>query len=142
MHEAPSVFARADALAELPRLGGMARADGVAIVSERYWAFAHLPPLRDELRRASPPDHAARGALLAVPDLARDAGARPARFARARDGALAFRAGLPRAARPRSPPPRPRAATPDDPRALPRADPDGASRAGSGARARAGVAPD
>src|SRR3954467_15004445 len=40
MHEAPSVLARADALTELPRLGGMARADGVAIVSERYWAFA------------------------------------------------------------------------------------------------------
>jgi uncharacterized protein YqhQ len=39
---APSVFARADALSELPRLGGMARADGVAIVSERFWAFAKI----------------------------------------------------------------------------------------------------
>ncbi len=27
-------------LPTLPRLGGMARANGVVIVSERYWAFA------------------------------------------------------------------------------------------------------
>jgi Protein of unknown function (DUF1385) len=31
---------RADRAAGLPRLGGMARANGVVIVSERYWAFA------------------------------------------------------------------------------------------------------
>jgi hypothetical protein len=31
---------RADAEARLPRLGGMARPDGVVIVSERHWAFA------------------------------------------------------------------------------------------------------
>jgi uncharacterized protein YqhQ len=31
---------RADTAARLPRLGGMARADGVVIVSERFWAFA------------------------------------------------------------------------------------------------------
>jgi uncharacterized protein YqhQ len=31
---------RADATESLPRLGGMARADGVVIVSERHWAFA------------------------------------------------------------------------------------------------------
>jgi uncharacterized protein YqhQ len=31
---------RGDAAAKVPRLGGMARADGVVIVSERYWAFA------------------------------------------------------------------------------------------------------
>jgi hypothetical protein len=31
---------RADAAAALPRLGGMARPDGVVIVSERFWAFA------------------------------------------------------------------------------------------------------
>jgi uncharacterized protein YqhQ len=36
----PEVLARADASAALPRLGGMARPDGVVIVSERYWAFA------------------------------------------------------------------------------------------------------
>ena len=31
---------RFDCAGELPRLGGMARADGVVIVSERFWAFA------------------------------------------------------------------------------------------------------
>src|ERR687888_990749 len=31
---------RGDRAAGLPRLGGMARADGVVIVSERFWAFA------------------------------------------------------------------------------------------------------
>jgi uncharacterized protein YqhQ len=36
----PPELARADASAKLPRLGGMARATGVVIVSERYWAFA------------------------------------------------------------------------------------------------------
>ncbi len=35
-----SLFLRADAAASLPRLGGMARPDGVVIVSERHWAFA------------------------------------------------------------------------------------------------------
>jgi hypothetical protein len=35
-----SILARADAAASLPRLGGMARPDGVVIVSERHWAFA------------------------------------------------------------------------------------------------------
>lgn len=34
------VLASADATARLPRLGGMARPNGVVIVSERYWAFA------------------------------------------------------------------------------------------------------
>jgi len=34
------VLAAADAASTLPRLGGMARPDGVVIVSERFWAFA------------------------------------------------------------------------------------------------------
>jgi hypothetical protein len=34
------LFARADALPRLPRLGGMARPNGVVIVGERFWAFA------------------------------------------------------------------------------------------------------
>ena len=34
------VLARADRAASLPRLGGMARPNGVVIVSERHWAFA------------------------------------------------------------------------------------------------------
>lgn len=33
-------LARADGEAKLPRLGGMARPDGVVVVSERFWAFA------------------------------------------------------------------------------------------------------
>jgi uncharacterized protein YqhQ len=36
----PDILARADSTASLPRLGGMARPDGVVVVSERYWAFA------------------------------------------------------------------------------------------------------
>jgi uncharacterized protein YqhQ len=37
-----SVLERADRAAELPRLGGMARPDGIAIVSEERWAFARV----------------------------------------------------------------------------------------------------
>jgi uncharacterized protein YqhQ len=36
----PRILVSADAEASLPRLGGMARADGVTIVSSRYWALA------------------------------------------------------------------------------------------------------
>ena len=36
------VLERADRAAELPRLGGMARPDGIAIVSEERWAFARV----------------------------------------------------------------------------------------------------
>src|SRR5204863_390564 len=35
-----SVLRKAEQAAELPRLGGMARAEGVVIASERFWAFA------------------------------------------------------------------------------------------------------
>jgi hypothetical protein len=38
--EVREVLERADRSAALPRLGGMARPDGVLIVSEQYWAFA------------------------------------------------------------------------------------------------------
>jgi uncharacterized protein YqhQ len=54
----PSVLAvldRADRAASLPRLGGMARADGVVIVSERYWAFAGVDGSLREGRMPSPP---------------------------------------------------------------------------------------
>jgi uncharacterized protein YqhQ len=37
-----SVLERADRAAELPRLGGMARPDGIAIVSQERWAFARV----------------------------------------------------------------------------------------------------
>ena len=40
MRHRPSILERADATQALPRLGGMARPDGVVVVSERYWAFA------------------------------------------------------------------------------------------------------
>jgi hypothetical protein len=36
------VLARADSSPSLPRLGGMARPDGVAIVTERFWCFSRL----------------------------------------------------------------------------------------------------
>ena len=39
-HTIPAVLTRADAEPKLPRLGGMARPDGVVIVSEHFWAFA------------------------------------------------------------------------------------------------------
>jgi uncharacterized protein YqhQ len=46
----------------VPRLGGMARADGVVIVSERYWAFAGVDGRLREGRMPRPPR-----ALRAVP---------------------------------------------------------------------------
>ena len=36
----PDILVHADASPSLPRMGGMARAGGVVIVSERFWAFA------------------------------------------------------------------------------------------------------
>ena len=36
----PAVLSHADRVSALPRLGGMARPNGVVIVSEHYWAFA------------------------------------------------------------------------------------------------------
>ena len=55
-----STLAGIDGLEALPRLGGMARADGVAIVSERFWAFSGvdgtlregaMPAPRERLRK-------------------------------------------------------------------------------------------
>jgi hypothetical protein len=55
-----SALASFDRVQGLPRLGGMARPDGVAIVSERFWAFAGIdgtlregamPAPRERLRR-------------------------------------------------------------------------------------------
>jgi uncharacterized protein YqhQ len=40
MLETRQILARADATERLPTMGGMARPNGVVIVSERYWAFA------------------------------------------------------------------------------------------------------
>ena len=49
------VLAAADSTAALPRLGGMARADGVVIVSERFWAFATRDGCIREGTMPSPP---------------------------------------------------------------------------------------
>lgn len=65
--ERPAVLAvldRADRAALLPRLGGMARADGVVIVSERYWAFAGVDGSLREGRMPSPPRPLRRIPLL------------------------------------------------------------------------------
>ena len=51
-----------DLLAEAPQLGGMARADGVVIVSQRYWAFAGVD---GSLREGDMP--ATPRALRAIP---------------------------------------------------------------------------
>jgi len=46
----------ADSSLALPRLGGMARPDGVVIVSERYWAFASVDGGIREGRMPQPPE--------------------------------------------------------------------------------------
>jgi uncharacterized protein YqhQ len=51
-----------DSASTAPRLGGMARADGVVIVSERYWAFAGVDGSLREGRMPATP-----AALRAVP---------------------------------------------------------------------------
>jgi hypothetical protein len=55
-----SVLARADAAHDLPRLGGMARPTGVAIVSEERWAFAEVGGGEHVLPVPAPPRFAAR----------------------------------------------------------------------------------
>jgi uncharacterized protein YqhQ len=51
----PEILRRADACQSLPRLGGMARPDGVVIVSERFWAFARRDGQLLEGKMPSPP---------------------------------------------------------------------------------------
>jgi uncharacterized protein YqhQ len=58
------ILGRADASTSLPRLGGMARADGVVIVSERHWAFAGLDGSLREGRMPRPPDALRRVPLV------------------------------------------------------------------------------
>jgi hypothetical protein len=54
----PPLLAEADALVRLPRLGGMARPDGVVIVSDRYWAFSGRDgTLREGLMPTTRLDH-------------------------------------------------------------------------------------
>jgi uncharacterized protein YqhQ len=51
----PPVLREADQASALPRLGGMARANGVVIASERYWAFARRDGSVREGAMPSPP---------------------------------------------------------------------------------------
>src|SRR5581483_7745638 len=59
------LLARADASPALPRLGGMARPNGVVIVSERFWAFAGTDGSLREGTMLQPPE------VLNRPPLAR-----------------------------------------------------------------------
>jgi uncharacterized protein YqhQ len=53
--ETTEILARADEAQRLPQLGGMARPNGVVIVSERYWAFAGVDgSLREGEMRSQP----------------------------------------------------------------------------------------
>jgi uncharacterized protein YqhQ len=61
---APDVLARADSADALPRLGGMARADGVVIASEHYWAFASRDGSLREGAMPAPPRALRRVPLL------------------------------------------------------------------------------
>jgi uncharacterized protein YqhQ len=58
------VLACADSRSRLPRLGGMARPNGVVIVSERYWAFAARDGSVREGEMPSPSSTATRLPLL------------------------------------------------------------------------------
>jgi hypothetical protein len=50
------LLGRADGLTALPRLGGMARPNGVVIVSERFWAFAGIDGSLREGTMLQPPE--------------------------------------------------------------------------------------
>jgi uncharacterized protein YqhQ len=58
------VLTSADRAAALPRLGGMARADGVVIVSERFWAFAGVDGTLREGSMPRPPRRMSRLPLV------------------------------------------------------------------------------
>jgi uncharacterized protein YqhQ len=65
VHErALSVLGQADAATSLPRLGGMARPDGVVVVSERFWALARTDGTLVEGVMPSPPAALARVPLV------------------------------------------------------------------------------
>jgi uncharacterized protein DUF1385 len=59
-----AILGDADAAAELPRLGGLARPDGVAIVSERSWCFSRTAGGLSSGRVPRPPALAARVPLV------------------------------------------------------------------------------
>ena len=56
MHGTRQILGRADAADRLPTMGGMARPNGVVIVSDRYWAFAGVDgSLREGVMGSRPP---------------------------------------------------------------------------------------
>jgi uncharacterized protein YqhQ len=58
------VLAKADRLGELPRMGGMARADGVVIASADHWAFAARDGSVREGSMPQPPERLRRVPLV------------------------------------------------------------------------------
>src|SRR3982751_6967473 len=62
--EALALLERAQTRPDLPRLGGMARPNGVVIVSERYWAFAGVDGTLREGTMPQPPRALARVPLV------------------------------------------------------------------------------
>jgi len=56
MGETADLLRKADLALSLPRLGGMARPNGVVIVSERHWAFAGVDGSLREGRMPHPPE--------------------------------------------------------------------------------------
>jgi hypothetical protein len=56
MGETAELLRKADRALSLPRLGGMARPNGVVIVSERHWAFAGVDGSLREGRMPHPPE--------------------------------------------------------------------------------------
>ena len=56
MVETRQILARADAAERIPQMGGMARPNGIVIVSERYWAFAGVDgSVREGIMASRPP---------------------------------------------------------------------------------------
>ena len=81
------VLAAADASASLPRLGGMARPNGVAIVSERVWCFSRadggpvavrsMPQARSQVARLPFLRGLVKLSAALIPIFGRNAAARP-----------------------------------------------------------------
>ena len=59
-----ALLARADLRTDLPRLGGMARPDGVVIASDRFWAYACTDGTVREGEMPNPPERLANLPLL------------------------------------------------------------------------------
>src|SRR4051812_38240144 len=64
MADLEALLVHADALESLPRLGGMARADGVVIASDRFWAFARTDGTIREGVMPKPPERLSNLPLL------------------------------------------------------------------------------